>query len=128
VAASLLGALGLLSLILAAVGLYSVMSYTVTERSQEIGIRMAMGAHPADVLAMVLRRGMLLTFAGLVAGATAGIFAAPLISDMLVGVSPTDPAALSGAALFLACIAAVATLVPALRATRVDPIRTLRSE
>jgi ABC-type antimicrobial peptide transport system permease subunit len=104
------------------------MAYTVTERSQEIGIRMAMGAHPADVLAMVLRRGMLLTFAGLVAGATAGIFAAPLISDMLVGVSPTDPAALSGAALFLACIAAVATLVPALRATRVDPIRTLRSE
>jgi ABC-type antimicrobial peptide transport system permease subunit len=76
----------------------------------------------------MLRRGILLTLAGLGAGALAGIFAAPLITDMLVGVSPTDPATLSGAALFLACIAGFATLIPALRATRVDPIRTLRSE
>lgn len=128
VAASLLGALGLLSLVLAAVGLYSVMAYTVSERTQEIGIRMAMGAHQADVLALVLRRGMLLAGAGLAAGVVSAVAAAPFLAGMLTGVSATDPVTIGGAALFLACVAALASLIPAIRATRVDPMLTLRSD
>jgi ABC-type antimicrobial peptide transport system permease subunit len=115
-------------MVLAAVGLYSVMSYTVTERTQEIGIRMAMGAHPRDVLQLILSRGMILTVAGLCAGALAAVFAAPFLSDMLIGVSPNDPVTFAGAALFLTTVSAAASLIPAFRAARVDPMTTLRSD
>jgi predicted permease len=128
VAASLLGALGTLSLLLAAIGLYSVMAYSVTERTKEIGIRMAMGAQPGEMLGMVLRKGMGLTTAGLAAGIAAALVAARLVGSMLPGVSAADPIAVGAAALFLAAVALLASYIPARRATKVDPIVTLRCQ
>ncbi|MBL0157348.1 MAG: ABC transporter permease [Bryobacterales bacterium] len=127
-AASLLTVLGALSLLLAAVGLYSVMAYSVSQRTQEIGIRMAMGARPGDVLGMVVRTGMVLTGAGLVAGLLASLAATRLVAGMLMNVSATDPLIFAGSALFLTLAALLACLLPALRATHVDPIDALRSE
>jgi ABC-type antimicrobial peptide transport system permease subunit len=128
VAASMLGALGLISLILAAVGLYSVMAYAVTKRTQEIGIRMALGAQPGDVLRDVLRRGMEWTVAGLAVGIAGAFVMARLIGSMLVNVSAADPVTFCGTALFLALVALAASYLPARRATQVDPIVALRCE
>jgi predicted permease len=128
VAAALLSVLGAFSLVLAAVGLYSVMAYAVSERTQEIGIRMAMGARPGAVAAMVLREGLGMTLAGLIAGCAAALAAARLVSGMLVGVSAADPVAFAGAAVFLPLVAAVACYLPARRATRLEPMTALRSE
>jgi ABC-type antimicrobial peptide transport system permease subunit len=127
-AASLAAGLGLISLLLAAVGLYSVMAYAVTQRTQEIGIRMALGAQPRDVLGDILRRGMGLTAIGLAAGLAASFAATRLIAGMLVNVSATDPATFAGGALFLVAVAALASYLPARRATKVDPMVTLRAE
>lgn len=126
VAASLVGGLGVLSLLLAAIGLYSVMAYAVMERTQDIGIRMALGAEPGDVLGMVLRQGMKLLFAGLLAGAAAA--AARAISGMLVNLSSLDPITFLAAAAFLAVVALTACYLPARRATKVDPITALRAQ
>jgi predicted permease len=128
VAASLLGVLGLISLALAAVGLYSVMSYAVTQRTQEIGVRMALGAQPREVLLTVLRLGMGLTAAGLALGFAGAFAVTRLAASMLVNVSPADPATFGGVALFLAAIAFLATFLPAWRATKVDPMVALRWE
>jgi predicted permease len=128
VAASLLAALGVVALLLAAVGLYSVMAYAVSQRSQEIGIRMALGAPPRGVLSAVLWRGAVLAGAGLVVGITAALAAMRLVAGMLVNVSATDPATFAGAALFLMSVALLASYIPARRATRVDPITVLRCE
>lgn len=128
VAASLLTVVSGISLLLAAVGLYSVMSYAVSQRTQEMGIRMALGAQPGDVLRMVLREGLRLTVPGLVAGCLLALAAARAVGGMLVKVSPGDPLTFAAAAVFLALVAALACYLPALRATRVDPVVALRNE
>ena len=124
-AASLLSALAALSILLAAVGLYGVMAYTVSRRTVEIGIRMALGAGSGDVLGMVVRQGMLLTAVGIAAGVAAALAAARLVAGMLLNVSATDPLIFGGAALFLAVVSLMASAIPAWRASRVDPIQAL---
>jgi predicted permease len=128
VVASLLGVVGGLSLLLAAVGLFSVMSYAVSQRTQEMGIRMALGAQPADVLGMVLREGLRLTVPGLLAGSVIALAAARTVSGMLVNVSATDPLTFVFAAVFLALVAGLASYLPARRAVHVDPVVALRNE
>lgn len=128
IAASLLSALGVLSMLLAAVGLYSVMAYAVSQRTHEIGIRMALGARPRDVLGMVVRQGMVLTLAGLAAGVAVALAATRLVASMLVNVSATDPLVFAGAALFLGLVAVAASFLPARRATRIAPILALRHQ
>src|SRR5579872_572265 len=127
-AASLIGALGAISLFLAAIGLYSVMAYAVTQRTQEIGVRMALGALPSDVFGDVLRRGMALTGAGLTIGLILSVVMTRLIGSMLVNISAVDPLTFVAAALFLAGVGLLANFIPARRATRVDPIVALRCE
>jgi len=126
IAAMMLTLLGAVALLLAAVGLYGLMAHAVGERTQEIGIRMAMGAEPADVLGMVVRRGMMLTTAGLMIGAFAALAAARLVSTLLVDTSASDPVVFLGAALFLGLVALAASGLPALRASRLDPAVALR--
>jgi predicted permease len=116
------------ALLLAAIGLYGVIAFGVSRRTQEIGIRLALGARRADVLRMVMVRGLLLTAAGLAIGAAAAIALGRVMSGLLYGIAPSDPATLLGVAAVLAAAAALATLAPALRATRVDPVTALRSE
>ncbi|MEO8369471.1 MAG: FtsX-like permease family protein, partial [Candidatus Solibacter sp.] len=127
-AANLAAGLGLISLIIAAIGLYSVMAYAVTQRTREIGIRMALGAQPRDVLGGILRQGMGLTAIGLAAGVGASLLVTRLIQGMLVHVSATDPVTFAGGALFLLLVAALACYLPARRATKVDPMVALRCE
>jgi predicted permease len=140
VAASLLSVLGALSVLLAAVGLYSVMAYSVAQRTHEIGIRMALGARPADVLRLVVRQGLSLVLAGLVVGfclslAVSGSIAAMSIfgSTMnthtkLLGVSAMDPLTYAGAIVMLLLIAFLATWIPARRAAAVEPMAALRCD
>jgi predicted permease len=128
VAASVMGGLGLLSLVLAALGLYSVMAYSVAQRTQEIGIRMALGAQPRNVLGGVLREGAVFTLPGLVAGTAAAYAVTRLVSGMLVNIGAADPATFAEALLFLAVVALLAVWLPARRATRVDPMVALRRE
>jgi predicted permease len=122
VAAGLVGVLGALSLILSAVGLYSVMSYAVAERTHEIGIRMALGAGRANVLGMVLGDGMVLAFAGILLGAMGAAAATRVVASMLVGVSSADPISFAAAALFLSLVALMASYFPARRAASVSPM------
>jgi predicted permease len=126
VAANLMGTLGLMCLLLAASGLYSVLSYTVSQRLPEIGIRMAMGARPRNVIAMVVRQGMALALTGLAIGAIAALATARLIASMLFGIGAADPATFVLAALFLCGVTLLAATLPALRAIRVDPMNILR--
>jgi predicted permease len=127
-AASLLGALGAIALLLAAIGLYSVMACTVVQRRQEIAIRMAIGAKAADVLRLVVRQGMAMTAAGLLAGIAAAAAVTRIASGLLFGVSSTDPAIFTGATVFLAVVALAACWLPAHRATRIDPNMALRQQ
>ena len=126
VAANLMAALGLMCLLLAAVGLYSVMSYTVTQRIPEIGIRIAMGATPRNVIGMVVGQGMALAAAGVAVGAAASLAATRMVSSMLYGVNAADPLTFGLAGLFLGAVALLAAWLPAFRATRIDPISALR--
>jgi len=123
-----LGVLGVISILLAAVGLYGVMAYAVSQRTREIGIRMALGAGREGVLGMVLKRGLLLALLGVAAGLALTLAATPLIAPLLYRVSPVDPVSILGAAVFLSVVAVLASLIPALRATRIDPIIALRQE
>jgi predicted permease len=126
VAAIMLGALATLSLLLAAMGLYSVMSYAVNERRREIGIRMALGASRLDVLGSVLRKALMLTGVGLITGFVAALVSARLVGSLLVQIDASDPLTYAGAAGFLTWIAVVAAYVPARRAIGVDPVSALR--
>jgi ABC-type antimicrobial peptide transport system permease subunit len=123
-----LGVLGLIAMLLAGVGLYGVMAYSVSQRTREIGIRMALGANPKGVLRMVMRRGLVLALSGIGAGLVIAFAAAPQIGPLLYHVNPADPVSIAAAALFLIVVAVLASLIPALRATRVDPILALRQE
>jgi len=127
-AAGLLAELAAVAFLLAAVGLYGVMSYAVSQRTQELGIRMALGAKPRQVLGIVVRQGMLLTAGGVAIGLALALSSMRLLASFLIGVSPFDPLTFAAASLFLAAVAALASFLPAHRATRVDPFTALRSE
>jgi predicted permease len=138
--ASLLTVMGILAVILASIGLYSVMSYAVTQRTHEIGIRMALGARPKDVLRLVVRQGLTLALAGVLVGFVLALTAARGLSTIsfagsamgntgkLLGVSSTDPLIYMAAALFLTGVAALAAYIPARRAANVEPMEALRYE
>src|SRR5206468_10481335 len=114
------------ALLLAAIGTYGVLSYVVTQRRREIGIRMALGAERALVLRSVMGHGLKLTGVGLVAGLAGALVLTRLMETLLFGVRPSDPATLAGVAALITAVAAAASLVPAVRATRVDPLVSLR--
>jgi predicted permease len=128
VAATLLTVTATLCLLLAAIGLYSVMSYAISQRTQEIGVRMALGASHFKVLQMVTQESVLLTLPGLVLGIGAALVALRFFRSMLVGVSPTDPLTFLGASLFLVAVALLASYLPARRALQIDPMIALRCQ
>jgi putative ABC transport system permease protein len=125
---SLLVAFAVLALVLAAVGVYGVMAYAVTQRTQEFGIRMALGASPADVLKQVFLEGSRLAALGLALGLIAALALTRLMASLLFGVKPSDPVTLGVAAALLAFVALATCYIPARRATRVDPLVALRYE
>jgi ABC-type antimicrobial peptide transport system permease subunit len=117
-----------MALVLAATGIFGVISYSVSCRTNEIGIRMALGASRGAILRMVLRETLFLTFVGLALGVPSALAASRLVGHMLFGVSTNDPATLAAVACALAAVAALAGYVPARRAMRVDPMVALRYE
>jgi len=119
---------GLLALALAAIGLYSVVAYNVAQRTHEMGVRVALGAEVRDLVRLVLREGLLLASVGVVLGGVVAILAAPALKALLFQEQPRDPIVLIGVAVILLAVATVASLVPARRASRVDPMQALRSE
>ena len=126
--AAMLGVFAAVALALAAVGLYGVVSYAVSQRTKEIGIRMALGAGPRDVIALVLSQGMTATIAGIAAGLAGAFAVTRYLERMLFGVSPFDPPTVGAVTFLLAAVAALASYIPARRATRVDPMVALRYE
>jgi putative ABC transport system permease protein len=126
--AALISSFAAIALLLSAVGLYAVLSYIVAERSRELGLRMALGASRSDILRLVLRRGLLLAALGIVVGAAASILASRLIADILFNVAPLDPSVFSVVTLVLVAVSLIASLVPALRAANVNPMRMLREQ
>ena len=123
-----IGVFALLALLLAAVGVYGLISYTVTQRTREIGIRVALGASPGQVLAAVGRDGLIPALAGIAAGLAGAAIATRALSAFLYGVGTWDPATFSGVALLLLIVAAAATYIPSRRALHVDPVVALRAE
>ncbi len=124
----LLASFAVAALLLAAIGLYGVIALSVKQRTHEIGVRMALGAQKGDVVGLVMRRGMLLTGAGLVVGIAAALVLGRLMASLLYGVAPTDAATLAAMTVFLAVVAMVAIYLPARHATRVNPLEAIRSE
>lgn len=122
----LLGGFAGVALLLAALGIYGVVSYSVTQRREEIGVRVALGAQRGDVLGLILRQGMGLTVVGLLIGILSALFLTRLMATMLFGIGASDPLTLAGVSAFLAAVALLATCLPAWRAARVDPTVALR--
>jgi ABC-type antimicrobial peptide transport system permease subunit len=117
-----------IALLLAAVGVFGLISYSVAERTREVGIRMALGADPGRILRDMMREGVVLTCIGIAVGLGCAVAAARVIRSLLFGVRPADPLTLGIVALMLLFVAAVATYIPARRALRVDPVAALRAE
>jgi predicted permease len=126
--ASLTSGFGLLALILACIGIYGIMAYTVSRRTNEIGIRLALGANPGRILRMILGDAWWLTITGIFAGLAGALGVGRLIASMLYGLKPYDPFTLIGAALVLMFVALAASWIPARRAAHIDPMRSLRNE
>src|SRR6185437_2901767 len=124
----LLSAFSLVSLLLAAIGLYGVMSSAVRQQTRDIGVRVALGAAPRDVRRLVLGEAMRVVCIGAAVGVLAAYFGSRLLASLLFGVSPGDPASLAGAAAVLVAIGAAAAYLPAHRATRINPVQTLRAD
>ena len=116
------------ALVLTVVGVYSTIAYSVTQRTREIGIRMALGARSNDVLRLIVREGGLLVVAGMILGLPSAFVLTRILSTLLFGVSAADPATYVGASLLLACVALIASYIPARQATRTDPMMALRTE
>jgi putative ABC transport system permease protein len=123
---SLFGIFAFIALVMSSVGLYAVQAYSVTQRTQEIGVRMALGAEGKQVRWLILRRGLLQLVIGLVIGLTGGWFAGQAVAPLLVAIPPNDPATLAGIAILLSLVSISACLIPARRATRLDPLTALR--
>jgi putative ABC transport system permease protein len=126
--AVLAGGFALLALVLAGVGIYGVMAYVVSQRTTEIGVRMALGATPSEVFRLVLGDGLKITAVGIVLGVAGSVFVARALTSLLYGVNATDPVTLAVTAAILLTVAAAACFIPARRATRVDPMVALRAE
>ena len=124
----LLGSFAGIALVLAVVGLYAVLSQLVAQRTGEIGLRMALGAQRTAVIALIIRQGMLLASAGVIAGAVAAAWLTRLFATLLFGVRAGDPITIGGLALLLLAAAFVAAYIPARRAASVDPMVALRAE
>jgi predicted permease len=124
----LLSGFAVLAVLLAAIGLYGLLSFVVSRRTREIGVRMALGADRSSVLGLVLRDGARLTLIGAVAGAVASVAAGRVLGHLLYTVGPTDPLTFAAVGLLLVAVALVASYLPAARATRVDPVEALRTE
>jgi putative ABC transport system permease protein len=119
---------GAAALLLASIGVYGVLSYSVSQRTQEIGVRVALGAGRRDVLRMIVGQGLRLAAVGIGVGLVGAIGATQLIKSLLYNVTSSDPASFTGVAVFLALVAALASYIPARRAMAVDPIIALRNE
>jgi putative ABC transport system permease protein len=121
------GSFAFLAMILAAIGIYGVMAYSVVQRTQEIGIRMALGARAIDVWKMVLRQGVILTAVGMLCGLLFALGLSRIVASLLYGVSATDPLTFLLISLLLAAVALLASFLPARRATKVDPVMAIRN-
>jgi ABC-type antimicrobial peptide transport system permease subunit len=127
-AATMLGAFAAFALVLAAVGVYGVMSYLVSQGTHDLGVRVALGAQPADILGWVLRQAMELAALGIAGGLAGGLALSHVMTSLLFGISPTDPATFSAVAIILTGAALLASYLPARRAMKVDPLIALRYE
>jgi putative ABC transport system permease protein len=126
--AALLGIFAALGILLAAVGTYGVLAFLVVQRTQEIGVRIALGAHPRDVMTLILAQGAKLALAGLTLGVAGAFALTRSMKALLFGVTPADPLIFAGVAIFLVIVALVACYLPARRAMKVDPMIALRYE
>ncbi len=127
-AVTLVALFGAMALFLAAIGLYAVMSYSVSQGTRELGLRMALGAGVKDLLGLVMSHGLRLTAAGIVIGAVAAVVLTRLMGNLLYKVSPRDPIAFGTAFIILLVVALIACFVPAWRATRIDPVQALHEQ